>query len=113
MGRTYDAVHALASGFAAGALENVSRRSASLRSALSPTEWFRFCRAFYRVELFYAIFRDGLIETIVMANNWFFVRFPPWEIEQIGCVSEYLEARFAEGRSASIKRKREPCLWDA
>jgi hypothetical protein len=103
MGRTHDAIHAMASDFAARALKGISRRSASASTALSPSEWFRFRRAFYRVELFYSIFRDGAIETRVMTNPWFFARYSPWEIEQMGCVCEYLEARFAEGWSASIK----------
>jgi hypothetical protein len=63
--------------------------------ALSPTEYFRFCCAFYRVELFCTLFRSGAFEDDM--NPWFFSRHAPWGNEQLGCVYEQLEARFAEG----------------
>lgn len=62
---------------------------------LSSLEYYRFCRAFYRVELFYKLFRDSEDNP----REYFpsFARLPPWENEQICCVHDYLERRFAEG----------------
>lgn len=99
LGRTHDAIHALATGFATSALDCISPPSVpagtSTEAALSPLEYFRFCRAFYRVELFYTFFRGGSFESDM--NPWFFSRHPPWENEQLGCIYEYLESRFAKG----------------
>ncbi|KAK3902172.1 hypothetical protein C8A05DRAFT_15727 [Staphylotrichum tortipilum] len=99
MGRTHDAIHALATGFATSALDCISPPSAPAgtateAAALSPLEYFRFCRAFYRVDLFYTLFRGGSFESDM--NPWFFSRHSLWENEQLGCVYEYLEARFAK-----------------
>lgn len=70
--------------------------------ALTPAEDSRFCRAFYRLELFYQLFRDkscGLNDDFVeRAQSWFLSRHPPWENEQIGCAHEFLEAKFRQGR---------------
>jgi len=93
MSRTHDAIHALATHFATSAQERISNGTTS--TALSPTEYFRFCRAFYRVELFYTIFRDGGFDDWM--KPWFFSRHPPWENEQLASVYEYLEERFAQG----------------
>ncbi|KAK4233906.1 hypothetical protein C8A03DRAFT_47648 [Achaetomium macrosporum] len=76
MSRTHNTIHTLATDFAASALERISPQSASTSKPLSPTEYFRFCRAFYLVDLFYTLFRH--------------------DNEQLGCVYEYLEVKFAE-----------------
>ncbi|KAK3946828.1 hypothetical protein QBC32DRAFT_225409 [Pseudoneurospora amorphoporcata] len=83
MSRTHDAMHALATDFATKAWTRISPQTASASIVLSPTEYFRFCRAFYRAELFYTL-------------SWFFRKYSPWENEQIGCVSDYLQAKFVE-----------------
>ena len=74
MGRTRDAIHALATGFATSARQGISP-SATTRVVLTPTEYFRFCRAFYRVELFYTLFRDSAFEDSL--NLLFFGRTTP------------------------------------
>ncbi len=94
MGRTHDAIHALATGFATSAWHRISP-SATASVVLSPTEYFRFCRAFYRIELFYALFRDSEFE--LSTNLLFFWRHHPWENEQLASGYEYLEERFAQG----------------
>lgn len=105
---THDAIHALATDFAISAFNRIPSRNISTGTstsvALSPLEHFRFCRAFYRVELFYTLFRDGGFQND--PKPWFFSSHPPWENEQLGCVYEYLEARLAEGQKASIKGTR-------
>ena len=93
MSCTHDAIHALATGFATRAQELIP--SGTSGTVLSPTENFRFCRAFYRVELFYSVFRDGGFDDKM--QPWFFSRHPPWENEQLASVYEYLEERFARG----------------
>ena len=100
MGRTHEAIHALAIDFATSAQDCIPPRDAastgaSTRIALSSLEYFRFCRAFYRVDLFYSLFRTGSFGDSM--NPWFFSRHPPWENEQLGCIYEYLDARFARG----------------
>ncbi|KAK4120111.1 hypothetical protein N657DRAFT_649458 [Parathielavia appendiculata] len=96
--RTHDVIHAFATDFATRALDCIAPGAASAGPctvvALSPLEYFRFRRAFYRVELFYTLFQDSLFRKNM--DNWFFSRHPFWENEQIGCVHEYLLARFAE-----------------
>ncbi|KAL1837836.1 hypothetical protein VTJ49DRAFT_3364 [Mycothermus thermophilus] len=68
------------------------------RSPLSPHEQFRFCRAFYRVELFNMLFRGGEFSEEAV-RSWFFSRLPPWELEQLGCAHLFLEMEFASGTS--------------
>ncbi|KAK4097338.1 hypothetical protein N658DRAFT_292857 [Parathielavia hyrcaniae] len=102
MSRTHDVIHAFAIDFATRALDGISARaektgnSASGEVALSPSEYFRFCRALYRVELFYTMFWDGPPAVSINKANWFFFRHPPWENEQIGCIHVYLQTRLVE-----------------
>jgi hypothetical protein len=94
MARTHDVIHAFATGFATSAWQRISP-STTASVALSPTEYFRFCRAFYRVELFYILFRNGGFEGTL--NPWFFWRHHLWENEQVTSASEYLDESFAKG----------------
>ncbi|KAK4126773.1 hypothetical protein N657DRAFT_175510 [Parathielavia appendiculata] len=72
--RTHDVIHAFATDFATRALDCVADGAASAgpstEVALSPLKYFRFCRAFYRVESFYTLFQYGLFGNNM--DNWFF-----------------------------------------
>ena len=96
---TYEMMDAMATGFAACALERISSGSGagarSTSAPLSPAEHFRFCRAFYRVELYATLFRGCAFADHV--NRWFFLRHPPWENEQLACVYNYLGTRLDQG----------------
>jgi hypothetical protein len=94
---THSAILASATDFAALALERISLRDGAISTSLSlsPAELFRFCRAFYRVELFYTLFRGGALADHV--NPWFFWRQPPWENDQLGCIYCYLDAKLDQG----------------
>ncbi|KAI1349840.1 hypothetical protein F5Y01DRAFT_326840 [Xylaria sp. FL0043] len=98
VGRTHDLVKDFADAFAQGAWNYLSP-SCQEDVVLSSTEKFRFYRGFYRVELFFRLFRsdssqlsDELYEQRV---DSFFSRHPPWINEQLGCVHDYLEKRFS------------------
>jgi hypothetical protein len=101
---TYDTMDAMATDFAACALKRISPRGRAISTSvlLSPAEHFRFCRAFYRVQLFYTLFRGGAFADDM--NRWFFSRHPPWENEQLGCVYRYLGTRLDQGSLAYAKR---------
>jgi hypothetical protein len=109
MSYTHSVILASTTDFAALALERISRRDGATSTTLplSPAELFRFCRAFYRVELFYTLFRCGALVDDV--NHWFFWRQPPWENEQLGCIYRYLEAKVDQGLPA-ISKKRLPFI---
>jgi hypothetical protein len=69
---------------------------------LSHAEHFRFCRAFYEVELYLRLARgdettciDGLFKE--SRNEWFFMKYPPWRNEQLSCAPDFLEKRLREG----------------
>ncbi|OIW26643.1 hypothetical protein CONLIGDRAFT_707031 [Coniochaeta ligniaria NRRL 30616] len=66
---------------------------------LSPTENVRFCRAFYRVELWHAVFDYDPQAANYWAedNEWYFSRFRPWELEQFRIVYRFLGQRLTEG----------------
>ncbi|KAK1985820.1 hypothetical protein LZ30DRAFT_707208 [Colletotrichum cereale] len=108
MARTHSAIHSAASKFATEAWRRLHRdeeASTFTSVTLSPTEYFRFCRAFYRVDLFYSLFSEemhivnGVIQSSALKegmNPWFFLRHTPWENEQIGCAHDYLEAELAK-----------------
>lgn len=66
---------------------------------LSPTEYFRVCRAFYRVELLFDLFRsDPETASAGIEKRLFLSRHPPWENEQLGCVHDFLEKKLSDGR---------------
>ncbi|KAK3292943.1 uncharacterized protein B0H64DRAFT_476570 [Chaetomium fimeti] len=90
---TYDKMDAMVTDFAVCALKRISPRDKARSTSvpLSPAEHFRFCRAFYRVELFYTLFQCGAFDDDM--NRWFFSRHPPWENEQLACVYQYLGTR--------------------
>ncbi|KAF4879909.1 hypothetical protein CGCSCA1_v000804 [Colletotrichum siamense] len=73
---------------------------------LSVEERYNFCRAFYRLELFYTLFRNMYKDRREPLGNTahvkFFSRNPLWENEQIGSVAEFWESRFAEASTDVI-----------
>ncbi|KAH6618377.1 hypothetical protein B0J18DRAFT_437206 [Chaetomium sp. MPI-SDFR-AT-0129] len=93
MSLTHDTIHTLAMDFATKAHALIPPFP-TCTPVLSPSEYFRFCRAFYRVELFYIMSREYEFEALT--QSLFFSRHHPWENEQLASVYEYLEARFAE-----------------
>ncbi|KAI0805324.1 hypothetical protein GGR55DRAFT_681231 [Xylaria sp. FL0064] len=96
MGRTHDLVKDFADTFAQGAWNYLSP-SCEEDVVLSSTEKFRFYRGFYRVELFFRLFRinnSQLSDELYEQADSFLSRHPPWINEQLGCVYEYLEKRF-------------------
>lgn len=56
---------------------------------LSPAEALRFCRAFYRTQLYFGAFPDGA--SVREGQIWLLTSFAMFEIEQIACVYDYLE----------------------
>lgn len=97
MSRLHDIVHTMATEYATRAWALVPQTSsASPGLVLSPSESWRFCRAFYRVELFNTLcagYEDG-----DDGMWWFLQRYPPWENEQIACVYDYLVERFLKSK---------------
>ena len=112
---TYDTIDTMVTDFAAGALDR-NGGVISTSVSLSPAEHFRFCRAFYRVELFYTLFRSGVFDDDHInrwflsrhptwennMNRWFFSRHPPWENEQLACVYSYLATRLDQDSLAYL-----------
>ncbi|KAK3900671.1 hypothetical protein C8A05DRAFT_17042 [Staphylotrichum tortipilum] len=93
MGHTHSTMLALATNFAARALNHIYPGGGPVSTSLPlPTsEHFRFSHAFYRIELFYTLFLGHLFTND--ANCCFFRRQAPWENEQLGCVHGYLVAK--------------------
>lgn len=108
MGRTHDVIHDLATDFAADAWDLLSHGDSGVsgKLVLSPKEYFRFCRAFYRVELFCTLFRgEGIARPTAVDKSeirGYLSRHPPWENEQICCVHDFLEKRLSTGRPQSL-----------
>lgn len=96
--RKYNVINGFATEFAELAWGRLRENDGSLPGAitLSPTECDRFRRAFYRLEIFYALFK-GLVDPNDMWHDWFFSRHSPWENEQIVCAYHLLEMIFAKG----------------
>lgn len=98
LSHTHDIIHGFVTAFANSAWAHLSREPGGSRLAgkvsLSPAEYFRFCRAFYRIELYFRLFRaqrpngDGAL---------FLSKIPPWENEQLGCVQDFLELQLSKG----------------
>lgn len=101
MSRKHDWVTTLALSYAAGAKIHLSSDITTSPETidLSPSEYSRFCRAFYRVDLFYVLFGAvGNFNGLSGTGNLLFHRHPPWENEQLGCVHDFVEAKFLEGK---------------
>lgn len=103
MGQTHDVIQSLAADFATDAWTLLSQTDPGVSGnlVLSPKESFRFRRAFYRVELFFNLYRSrgvGLSDSFSDSDyRRFLSKHPPWENEQLGCVHDYLEKKFSEG----------------
>lgn len=101
MSRKHDWVTTLALSYAAEAKIHISSDIITSSEAvdLSPSEYFRFCRAFYRVDLFYFLFGAvGNFHALSGVGNLLLDRHPPWENEQLGCVHDFIETKFLEGK---------------
>lgn len=118
MSQTHDIVHGFVTAFSTRAWERLSqsaspgvkpeedreptRKNSPL--SLSLGEHFRFCRAFYRLELYTRLFLQPVDDSPEdgdrgeAADGASFLRaFPAWENEAIGCVQEFVELEFAKG----------------
>lgn len=103
IGHLHEVIHGLTSKFASNALTQLVDEppTAAGPPPLSPSEHFRFCRAFYRAELYFRLFRRefgvGILSVTENEKAWFFSRHPPWENEQLSCAYDFLELTFAKG----------------
>lgn len=71
--------------------------------SLSSAESFRFCRAFYRLELISVLCCKSRVAVAAVDRicGRFFSRLPPWEIGQLGCAHDFLDKKFLQGQSLS------------
>ena len=67
---------------------NVQRRASDL-------EKMRLQRALYRIEMWHMIYTRGEPVDAIDARDWILLRFSPWEIDEIGCVYDFLARRLA------------------
>ncbi|KAI0188515.1 hypothetical protein EV127DRAFT_512996 [Xylaria flabelliformis] len=102
LGHTHDLVEKFANGLARFAWGQTNTRSLPRgrfphpdRFSLSPTEEFRFYRAFYRVQLYMRLFRTDNTQ-IDQQVDMFFSGHSPWENEQLACVYQYLDYRISQ-----------------
>ncbi|KAI1658971.1 hypothetical protein F4813DRAFT_355275 [Daldinia decipiens] len=64
---------------------------------LSSSEYLRFCRAFYRVELYFCLFRcRNSLGSVPFHEHRFFSNLPPWEKEQLASVQDFLELKLSQ-----------------
>jgi hypothetical protein len=57
----------------------------------TPSERARIERAFYRFETFCTLFRPSpSCDDILLCMDKFFCPFSPWELEQLGCIHDFL-----------------------
>ncbi|KAL6696337.1 hypothetical protein J3F84DRAFT_373730 [Trichoderma pleuroticola] len=103
MGKLHDPIQSLATQFANNAWAHISNDQGSQTPRnlrLSPTEYYRFGRAFYRFELYCTLFRSGMLSSFEWDSHderaWFFAQYAPWENEQVGSAHDFLELKLAE-----------------
>lgn len=68
---------------------------------LSSNEAQRISRAFYRLELFCTIFNQHFSEVSHKLDSMdmchlFLDQFPPWEVEEVACVRDYIIGRYTQ-----------------
>lgn len=100
MGLIYGVIHDLTTDFASSAwtclLKNEELELAG-SLVLSPSEYLRFCRAFYRVELYLCLFRCRTrLTSVPFGEHHFFSNQPPWEKEQLISVLDFLELKLSK-----------------
>lgn len=84
------------------ALQFAPEASALLRpnetgaTALSPTEYFHFCRALYRVDLYYNIFPGKWRRLGDSRVELFHSKHAVWELEQVACAYDFLEDKLCQ-----------------
>lgn len=102
MGHTHEVIHELATDFASSAWTRLSKDQGSEVAGslvLSSSEYLRFCRAFYRVELYFRLFCYRDPSTPVPPHeDRFFSNQPPWEKEQLASVLDFLELKLSKGK---------------
>lgn len=94
MSRTHDMIHGFVMHYAQRAKACINPKSYD-PVVLSPTEYMRFCRAFYRLDLcnlLHVLFGYGPTVEQRLYHAYF-----PWENEQVASVLEYLKDRFRLG----------------
>ncbi|KAI1456017.1 hypothetical protein F4805DRAFT_433580 [Annulohypoxylon moriforme] len=100
MGHIHGVIHDLATDFASSAWTLLSKDQGSEVAGsltLSPAEYFRFCRAFYRVELYFCLFRCNTdLTSVPFCDHRFFSTLPPWEKEQLASVQDFLELKLSK-----------------
>ncbi|EPE32077.1 hypothetical protein GLAREA_12159 [Glarea lozoyensis ATCC 20868] len=71
---------------------------------LSEAEHTRFCRAFYRLELFSTLFPSSIngADSYRKGTNWFMSRYSPWESEQITSIYYFLKEKVIEASVDTI-----------
>ncbi|KAI0383085.1 hypothetical protein F5Y04DRAFT_287634 [Hypomontagnella monticulosa] len=102
MGHIHEVIHNFATDFASSAWTRLSKDQGSEVAGslvLSPSEYLRFYRAFYRVELYFCLFRTKARSRYINApfdEHRFFSSQPPWEKEQLACVHDFLELELSK-----------------
>ncbi|KAI1212719.1 uncharacterized protein F4807DRAFT_347655 [Annulohypoxylon truncatum] len=99
MGHIHGVIHDLTTDFASSAwtcLHKDQGSEAAESLVLSPSEYLRFCRAFYRVELYFCLFRCRTsLTSIPFHEHRFFSNQPPWEKEQLASALDFLELKLS------------------
>ncbi|KAI1400817.1 hypothetical protein F4819DRAFT_460077 [Hypoxylon fuscum] len=100
MGHIHGVIHDLATDFASSAWTRLSKDQGSEVAGslvLSPSEYLRFCRAFYRVELYFCLFRSRTsLTSVPFHEHRFFSNQPPWEKEQLASVQDFLDLKLSK-----------------
>lgn len=97
MSHTHDGIHSLVTTFSSSAGTHLSPQQGDSVS-LSPKEYVRFCRAFYRMKSYFRLFRRPNTTVDEDRGGPSFLRtLPAWENEQIGCAQDFLELQFSKG----------------
>ncbi|KAK1506470.1 uncharacterized protein CCOS01_16522 [Colletotrichum costaricense] len=103
--RKHDWVTTLAPSYAAEAKIHLSSDIAASPEAvdLSPSEYIRFCRAFYRVDLFYLLFGAvGNFNGLSGTGNLLFHRHPSWVTNNLAAYMTSLRRSFLKVTSIDV-----------
>ncbi|KAI0547862.1 hypothetical protein F4679DRAFT_586148 [Xylaria curta] len=99
MGRIHGAIGDIVSSFMRDAMRLIIERMMPDKIfQQSESEWLRFHRAFYRLELFFKLCRgDYALDRLFLGSRscFFLLLHPPWELGQMACLMYYLDWNFA------------------
>jgi hypothetical protein len=75
----------------------LAKKDSSPTTPPTTTEIARFCRAFYRFQIYNDLYSPFKYHQLVAIDHEFYTHYSPWENEQLACIVDFIIQEFAPG----------------